>query len=417
MPNNNTVPPVLPGQQRNPPQTPAGGTTSTPPMINPNTTVYQPNMTATTGPGVPTNLNGRSQVQGQDRAMTSGANGADDARNGGLNVLTNQDVANAFINPDSASLRATIANGPTNNVANQAVSPLAGITTLGNAATVNPNNINTAQSNNILTGQLQNINQLNNQAQGIGPSVAMQSAQQLADQNIANTMGAIASQRGASNPGLGLRNALTAKAAADQQAVQAGTLGRTQEMMNAQNALSSALNGTQGQVMQGAQAQSQLNNQNNLANQAASNANQLQQGTMNQQTAMQNNQTQAQTTLANLAAKQQTQGLNAQEYNNMLQAAMTLSGNDQVAAENYVNAMISQNLSQQDINKSLAINAANNQMGLLGAGIGGAAALGAAAINASDRNLKKNISSANRSIKDFLTQIAPSTSKFNLMEA
>lgn len=63
-----------------------------------------------------------------------------------------------------------------------------------------------------------------------------------------------------------------------------------------------------------------------------------------------------------------------------------------------------------------------NQLGLIGAGIGGGAALGAGYMDylggqkGSDIKLKTNIKSADRSIKDFLSQIGTSnTSAFNLM--
>jgi len=341
----------------------------------------------------------------QTSAVTTDLHGHN-VNSGGLSNLTNQDVQNAFINPSNGQIQQAIANGPINQQANQvAPSPLAGLTALGTPAYAGATNINTGTSNALLGGQIANINQLNAQAHGQGPSLASMAAQQVGQQNIAGQMAMLGSQRGASNSALGLREAMNAKAQTDQQVAQASAQGRAAEELNAQQQLTAALGGTQGQAMQGAQAQAQLGQATNLANAGSANQSQLQQGSMNQQTQLANAQQQAQQTLANLQAKQQTQGLNAQEYNDMLQAQMTLSSNNQTAAENYINAMIGQNLSQQDIDKGLAINSTNNQMGLIGAGIAGGAALGAGALAASDRNLKTNIKSGTRSVKGFLDQI------------
>lgn len=389
-------------------------------------------------------------------APTANSNG-DKVDTGGLATMTNQDVRNAFVMPNQTGLAAVIGNTPINNQAkaNQAVSPLAGLTTLPKAAlagtaqagltqaglnTAGPTTINTAQSNPLLQGQITDINRLNQIAEGQGPSLAGIQARQVADQNIASQAAMMGSQRGASNSGLGMRQAMQAKALSDQQAVQQSVQGRVAEEMAARQQLTAALGGTQGQVMQGNQAQAQLGQQTSLANQQAGNqvglanaaasnqiglanaaatnaqnatnagaANQniLQQGSMNQQTAMTNVQNQAQIALANLQAKQQSQGLDAQEYNDMVQAQMALSSNVLTSNENYVNAMINQNLVQAGLNQGQAINSANNNMGLMGAGIGAAAALGAGALGAmSDKNLKFNITSGKRSIKQFLSQVS-----------
>jgi hypothetical protein len=482
------------------------------------------------------------------------ANSADTriATSAGLSRLNNQQVANAFTIPGADAIGANIANiANSPAAANQMqASPLAGLTTLGQVANAGTQNagvqqagvttaglheaglaqsglqtaglsqaglanaghtaIDTGAQNQLLGGQVANINQLNDQAHGIGPSVAALQAKQQGDQNVAQQMAMLGSQRGASNSSLGMRQAMHAKAVADQQAVQAGVQGRAAEALSAQQQLTGALGGTQGQVMQGAQAQAGLTQGVNLANQSAANqqmlqnaqfgnaqqlqnaqmgnqvglantgaanaqmlqnaafgntqqlqnaasSNQvglanmqagnqvglanagasntaqlqnaagqnqamLQQGQMTQQVQLQNAQQQAQQMLANLQAKQQTQGLNAQEQNAMLQAQMTLANNVSTANQNYMGAMINQHLQQQGINAGLSINAANNAMGMQGAAIAGGAALGAAGVTAmpdllkSDERDKINISSGDRSVKNFLSQVAaaPISSNFNL---
>lgn len=431
-------------------------------------------------------------------------------------------VANAGTTAAGLSTAGQVGVGPVaqTGVTNTGVTNAGGVG-LGNAAqqgVVNAGNttINTGQSNALLGGQVANINQLGQEAAGNGPSPAALQAQQTTQQNIANQMAAMSSQRGASNSALGLRSAMNATAAANQTGVQAAVQAKAAEQLAAQNQLTSALSGTQGQVMQGAQAQgtldqnialanaasgnaaaagntsaqnailnaqgqlsqgtnlanaaantaaqgqnataantigtantaaqnaaqsqtaqqaqattlanAQAGNTLNLANSGAINAAELQnaqaqnaltsqQGTMAQGLSQSNAALDATQTLANQQAQQLTQANNINEQNTALQAGMTLSSNNQTAAENYANALLQQNenahAEQLNANTNIAINGTNNTMGLIGAGIGAVGALGAAAAKASDRNLKTNIKSGNRSIKNFLNQISISTTKSN----
>lgn len=148
-------------------------------------------------------------------------------------------------------------------------------------------------------GQLQNQNstvygqeqglagQLYNQANGLGPNVAQNQLNQTTGQNVADQAALMAGQRGSSsNVGLIARQAAQQGAATQQQATgQAATL-RSQQQLAAQQNLSSLLNNTanqslQGQsIAQGAQAsQNTAINQGSLgvqginANTAQSNAN------------------------------------------------------------------------------------------------------------------------------------------------
>lgn len=399
---------------------------------------------------------------------------------------TNAQQSLSFTNLASPDEAAAIGNMPTNWSPNQASaaqlysSPLAALTVLGQAGQAsttgaglynagfagaglyNSGNvgIDTSQSNPILAAQLQQINQLNNISNGVGPSVAQQQAQLQGQQNVANQMAVLGSQRGSSNASLGQRQGQLAASNANQQAIQAGVLGRTQEELQAQNTLNQALLGTQGQVMQGAQAQAGLLQQTALANTGASNAQQqfnagqanamalqnanfgnsqeqfnagaanqqsqfntqqlnamlTQQGAMNQQinlanqaaeqqTSLANLQSSQQTNLANLQAAQQTQGLNANEYNAYVQSLMALGNTNLQASENYAQLVAQQNEAFAALKSNKEINQMNNQMGLVGAGIAGGAALMGGALSASDVNLKTNIKSGTRDMKDFLSEM------------
>lgn len=438
--------------------------------------------------------------------------------------------AASFINPYTNIIQEQINGIPTRQAASQAQtarlnsSPIAALTNLGQVAQAGTNQaglyqaglnqagfygagVNTAgvantdaatinrdQSQPLLDAQVQNINNLYATTQGYGPSLAAEQAKIQQQQAIANQMAVIGSQRGSGNTALGLRSAGIQAAQAQQQATQAAVLGRAQEQIAASQALTGALHNTQGQVMQGAQAQAafqqeaalhnmaaynaqeqfnaqQLNqnqalnasaanqteqynaqlaqqialanaqygnaqeqfnasqaNQQSQYNTAAQNQAMLQQGSMDQQTNLANQQVLQQTNLANLSssqatnlanlqAAQQTQALNTNEYNAMLQAQMALGNTNLTAAENYANLVAQQSTQLYGINKGVALNSANNQMGLVGAGIAGAAGIAAGAAAASDERLKTNIKAGTKSVKEFLSQLQDFGSSFRLYEA
>lgn len=293
-------------------------------------------------------------------------------------------------------------------------SPLAGLTTLGNVSNAGNTNINTGTSGALTGGQIQQINNLNAQAHGQGPSLAEQQAKQVAQTNIANQAALIASQRGSSNSALGLRSAGEQGAAANQQAVQAAVQGRTAEELNAQQQLTGALGTAQGQTMQGAQAQAALDQQTNAANIAARNAAMQQQGAMTQQTNLANAAQGEQTGLANLSSKGATNTLNANQADAALQAQINQANNQQTANENYAGLVTNEDTQLYGINAGVGISNTSNALGLIGAGIAGGAAIGAAGIT-SDENLKTNIKSGTKSIKDFLSKVSVSnSSSYNL---
>jgi hypothetical protein len=123
------------------------------------------------------------------------------------------------------------------------------------------------------------IQQLQQQMQGQGPSLANMQLQQATNRNIAQTMGQAASQRGV-NPALAARLALTNAAGQNQQAAMDSAIIRQQEMLNAQQQLGSQigaqrqgdlaatdrdLGARMGKEQLGVQQQTGLNNTNQQA--------------------------------------------------------------------------------------------------------------------------------------------------------
>ncbi len=323
--------------------------------------------------------------------------------------MTNQQYWNTFQDPNQGAnsnaiegMRNTYLNGYQPGGAS-----LAGLTTLGQTANAQAANIDTGQSQNLMGGQVQNINALNAQAQGQGPSVAAETARQQGEQNTKAQMAVLGSQRGASNSALGMRAAQDSAATQRQGAAQNAVMGRAQEAMGARQQLTGALGGATQQAQQGAQAQAQLSQQAGMQNAQAANQSTLQQGQMD-----------VQTKLANLQAQLQAGQINANEYNSYVQAMLSQNNNDWGAQMNAANQFMQENTQLQGIYAGQSIASSNNALGLTSAGIsGGAGAVGTAITAASDRGLKTGIHSATRSIKDFLSQLGSSApAGFALME-
>lgn len=272
--------------------------------------------------------------------------------------------------------------------------PLAALTALGNSAQYGGTTINTGADQALQNAQGQYINQLNQQAQGLGPSVGSIQAKQAADRAIQSQMAMLASARGSSNPALAQRAAMDQGSQLSQAGIQAGALARAQEQLGAQAQLGQALGTTRSQTQAIDQAQAALYNQAALTNQAAANQYGLQQGTLNQQVG-----------LANQQAQQAQNTLEAQQYGQMLQAYM-----QQNQADLSQQAALQQLLGQQQIQAiSLGMGkdtqATTNQLGLAGAGISALGAIAGGAAAASDARLKTNIKSANQDLKKFLSAI------------
>ncbi len=126
---------------------------------------------------------------------------------------------------------------------------------------------------NALRGRMQGFEgQLQNQAQGGGPSVSTTMLKNAQQQNAANANGLAASQRGV-NPGMALRQALQSNAGANQQAQATGVAARQQEQLNAQSMLgqnqgqqAGLLNAQVGQGLQASLGQGQIAAQTANAN-------------------------------------------------------------------------------------------------------------------------------------------------------
>jgi hypothetical protein len=317
---------------------------------------------------------------------------------------------NAFQDPNQQANRYAIEGmrqaGLKGYGANGDTSSLAGLTSLGHAQNAQAARIDTGQSQNLMGGQVANINALNAQAQGQGPSVAAETARQQAEANTKAQMAAIGSQRGAANSALGLRAAQDSAAQQRQQGAQNATMGRAQEAMAARQQLGGALSGATQQAQQGAQAQAQLSQQAGMQNAQAANQLTAQQGQLD-----------VQTKLANLQAQVQAGQLNANEYNAYVQALLAQNNNDWGAQMNAMNSIMTNNAQIQGVYHGVTVGANNPDYALTSAGISGGAGLAAGALQASDKNLKVEIRSAERPIKDFMSQVGRSVSRFALLEA
>lgn len=231
-------------------------------------------------------------------------------------------------------------------------------------------------------GQAGLASALQAQMAGQGPSLAQSQLQSATDRNIAQAMALAGSQRGGANPAA-LRNIQNQAAMANQQAARQSAELMAQEQMAARGQLAGVLQGARGQDIGLATEQAGLSQQANLANQNLQGQQLLSQAELDQQAA-----------IANQTAALKQQGLNDAQ----------------------INAIIDQQLKQQQIQQQGVLGAsqieagernASRQMaaGIVG-GLGQAAATGAAAM--SDRNVKTNIKSGDKDLKGFLNAIGSS---------
>lgn len=138
-------------------------------------------------------------------------------------------------------------NGPNSGLYNQ----LLGQIDQGgqNAANMNMPQFDPTQSDAARAQQMTLIQQLQDQASGVGPSLAQMQFKQASDQNIANAMAMGASQRGAGQAG-GLYNVQNQQAGIAQGMAGTSAQLRLQEQMAARNALGGVLGGMRGQDIQ-----------------------------------------------------------------------------------------------------------------------------------------------------------------------
>lgn len=270
------------------------------------------------------------------------------------------------------------------NLVNQGFSNVAG----AQAPQINPNlvaqyggaNINTAPDSQLAGAQNSYINDLYNYLNGGGPSAAATQAEQQRQGNIAAQMAMLGSQRGASSPGLGARNAAMAGANANQQATQAATLGRVQEQLGAEQSLASMLGTARGQTQNLSTAQAQNYQQAGMSNQNALNS------ILN----------------ANLQSSTAQNQLSAQQYQNMLTAAMQQNQTDVSNQVAYQQELGQEQLQLGNLNQGQAMAQMQQNVGLGGAGISALGAMAGLAAMASDRRLKTKVTKGSRTVKTFL---------------
>lgn len=341
--------------------------------------------------------------------------------NHGLNDLSNT----------AAPVTALTQLGAAQGAQNATLAPQA---MLGGAQIAPQMMVNSAQLNNAGDAQLagaQNkaINQLYATAQGQGPSVALEQARQVREQNLAQTMAALAGGGGA----LGRANAVNAGAAGNNQLTSAAALGHSTEAQKAQAAMGQALGGARGLSQAQSQAQAQLDQGALLANQGAFNQAGLSQASLNQQAALANQATGMQASTQNAQLLQQAALENANAANqfnlsqgNLDQSAQLADLQNQLQQNELNNQMFYgslgayQQLNQNDISNQMAyqellaqqqnalgqiqaevdVNASNNTMGMIGAGLGAAGAL-----MLSDERGKKSVRKAGPELKNFLEAV------------
>jgi hypothetical protein len=118
-----------------------------------------------------------------------------------------------------------------------------------------------SQSNQMRDAQTGLITDLQNQAAGVGPSLAQAQLQKASDQNLANTMATIQSTRGMGATAAA-GQAQGAGAQAGQQLAQDSAILRLQEQMQAKGMLGQLATGARGQDLGAAAQNAQLQAQN-----------------------------------------------------------------------------------------------------------------------------------------------------------
>ncbi len=267
--------------------------------------------------------------------------------------------------------------------------PQAGNVEVGPTSTYGGAKMAAGQYNQSYDQEQQLANQLGAMSRGYGPSMAQVQAQQSQQQGLANQMAMLGGQRGAGGGGMAAYQAQQMGAQGMQQAAQQAVAGRTQEEMAAMQAQGQLLGGMNTQAQQFAGNQAQLTQQAQLASMGAINAqNQFQAGLYQQ------------TNQGNQQAQLAQESLNAQQYNNymsMLQQQNMAQYQGQMSEEAQ-NA--SNYLTAQGIDRGVAVQQANQNMQLAGAGAG--LVSGMLGVAASDINSKKHIKSGKEQLSNML---------------
>lgn len=221
-------------------------------------------------------------------------------------------------------------------------------------------------------------------AAGQGPSLATVTANAQAQQGLNNTLAALGSQSGSSNPALAARAAVDAGSQASAQAAANAVQGRTQEELGALGAQGNLYNAMAGQASNIASENAQL----------AQNASQF------------NASNSQQAAIANLNAALQNKQINNQQYNQMMQLLQQQNLASFAAQQAGQQLGVQQQLGLGNIN----VPAQEWYEQQLGQGISSAmsnvGSMMSTMAGMSDKRVKKNISKAEKELDDFLSHIA-----------
>jgi hypothetical protein len=282
----------------------------------------------------------------------------------------------------------------------------------GAAPQANAAQLDQSQANQMRSAQSGLVGQLQQQANGQGPSLATSQMNAGMAANRAAQMSQAASQRGFGNTAGAMRQAAYQTGAQNQTTAIASGQARIQEQLAARQQLAGVASDARGQDLNAASSNAQMQQQTNLANQAMQGQNQemgmkaqmanqnamqakqladagysQQAGLQNAQLGTQNSQfnanlgqqaniTQAQmqqqTNMANQTAKLQSMGMSNDQIKAMLGMNMTASMQTNKEAQDYQTLMANQNIQMQQLQQNKSQTDTGAGMGMLG-GLAGAA--------------------------------------------
>jgi hypothetical protein len=202
--------------------------------------------------------------------------------------------------------------------------------------------------------QQQNIQQLQNVVNGTAPSVAGIQLQQGEQQQVANQLAQIGSQRGAANTALAQRQAAEQAASAQQNLAANQSLARQQEVNTAENTVGNVAGTANSQLQNLNITQAQLNQNTNNLNANLAQGALLQNSAQAQQAATTNANNSNAVALANMQNANSMISQNSQQQ----QATNVLNANN-ANTNNQFNANLSQNMATTNVNNQQAANTTN----------------------------------------------------------
>lgn len=251
----------------------------------------------------------------------------------------------------------------------------------GTAATAGGSQLNANQYDQTFNQEGGLASKYEQMAAGQGPSLATVTANQQAQQGLNNTLAALGSQAGSTNPAAAQRAAIDAGSKASAQAAANAVAGRTQEELSAMGAQGNLYGAMNNQAQQFAGSNAQL----------AQNNSQFNAGQQNQMTA------------ANLQAALSQGQINAQQYDQYMNQLAAQNNAQFAANQNYSNLGLQQFLGSSQIN-SQAQQAFENQMGQGFQQLGSAG--GAMFSMMSDKRVKTKINKAENELDSFLDHVS-----------